>query len=391
MRSDARSDQSRSIEILRIGVALSVSGSVSDIRPIAPLPDPMDVDWAAVTRLGMNSKLLVQAANGLRRIGYSVSEGFREDENGYRKFILAMNGLNLTSLSDIAVVLRQGGIEYILFKGPIGQCDAYGNYFQRPSSDIDILVDRRDFPRCTALLEQAGYALPAECDRIWWRSFLGEQHFFSVGQRRATVDLHHRLQQPGCPHPRNVGAFLTDVATHRLNGVDIPCMSLIHATLLASLSFVKSLVQHCHAAAYLADFSALLLRLSPTERVELHRRAVAQNVEHSLRFALSCARSMFAVGVPELPTSISVERLFGDDLVRAIFTPDDPAIVWPRLRQLLWALCDNSRPGQRLGTYIRVGGSFLASKIARKLPAPRAKTDGFSCPEGAIAGLKHSA
>ncbi|MBR2269701.1 nucleotidyltransferase family protein [Sphingobium sp.] len=387
MKNDARCDQSRSIEILRIGIALSVSGA----GPIAPLPDPMDVDWAAVARLGMNSKLLVQAANGLRRIGYSVSEGFRAEENGYRKFILAMNGLNLKSLSDIAALLRQGGVEYILFKGPVGQHDAYGVYFQRPSSDVDILVDRRNFPQCRALLEQAGYALPAECDRIWWRSFLGEQHFFSVGQRRATVDLHHRLQQPGCPHPRNVGAFLADVATHRLNGVDIPCISLIHATLLASLSFVKSLVQHCHAAAYLADFSALLLRLSPAERLELHRRAVAQDVEHSLCVALSCAWGMFAVRVPELTTSIRVERLFGDDLARVIFTPDDPAIVWPRLRQLLWALCDNGRPGQRLSTYIRVGGSFLASKIARKLPAPRAQAGGFSFPESAIAGLGHSA
>jgi len=387
MRNDARCDQSRSIEILRMGVALSVS----DAGLIAPLPDPMDVDWGAVVRLGMNSKLLVQAANGLKRIGYSVSEGFRVEENGYRKFILAMNGLNLKSLSDIAILLRQGGVEYVLFKGPVGQHDAYGVYFQRPSSDVDILVDRRDFPQCRALLEQAGYALPAECDRIWWRSFLGEQHFFSVGQRRATVDLHHRLQQPGCPHPRNVRAFVTDVAIHQLNGVDIPCISLIHATLLASLSFVKSLVQHCHAAAYLADFSALLLRLSPAERLELHRRAVAQDVEHSLRFALACAQSMFAVRVPELPASIPVERLFGDDLTRAIFTPDDPAIVWPRLRQLLWALCDDSRPGQRLGTYIRVGGSFLASKIARKLPAPRAQANGIPRPEGAIAGLGHSA
>lgn len=364
MRQYANHGAYEEIEILRSGVVMAIPG----LAPTSLAQIKEDVDWAMVVRLGKASKILVQAASGLRKMEWTVPDEFWKAEIDYRRFILSMNSVNMRSIVEVSAMLLKENVPFILFKGPIMQNYSYNSYFCRPSSDVDILVDRKHIKKCSQVLREAEYFLPAECDRIWWKSFLGEQHFFSCAPNRATVDLHHRLQQPGCPHPRNIAAFLAEPHMHRLNGVDIPCISPIHATLLASMSFIKSLAQRCHSAAYLADFCALLLRLEEDERAELWRRAVEQRIENTVRFTLSCAADVYGLQNMEEWAPLYIRDLFGDDLLLAIFQPENPAIGWPRLRRTLWRLSDQNEPGQKLSTYLRVGGRFLASKIARKVP-----------------------
>ncbi|WP_235654714.1 nucleotidyltransferase family protein [Sphingobium yanoikuyae] len=352
------------VDIVRCHVALSVPQMI--VRPPSPAIDADD--WADIIMVGKSCKLLLHLGAGLRAAGQDIPDAFSREEDRFRKLTLAMNGVNIATITNISKALIHDDLRFIVFKGPLAQRRIYGGYFHRPSSDVDILIDRGDLRRCTALLQEAGYFLPAECDRIWWRAFLGEQHFFSRSPNQATVDVHHRLQQPGCPHPMDVGAFLREPADQELGQVKVPCISPIHEILLASLSFVKSLTQHCHAAAYLLDFCAAIAGLDHAALAILHQRATEQNIEHSLRITLACAESMFGLEVPEFAEPLPISDLFGADLSLAVFTPDDPSIAWPRLRHLLWRLCDDRRAGQKLGTYMWVGGSFLASKAARKIP-----------------------
>ena len=187
----------------------------------------------------------------------------------------------------------------------------------------------------------------------------------------------------------DVGAFLLEPADQELGQVKVPCISPIHEILLASLSFVKSLTQHCHAAAYLLDFCAAASRLDSAGLADLHQRAMEQNIEHSLRITIACADSIYGLKLPGFAAPLPIADLFGDDLSLAIFTPDDPSIAWPRLRQLLWRLCDDRRTGQKLGTYIWVGGSFLASKAARKMPSwPKEEQSGMGTTSVALPELE---
>lgn len=371
------------VDIVRCHVALSVSQMIVS----APSPAIDADDWADIIAVGKSCKLLLHLGAGLRAAGQDIPDAFSREEDRFRKLTLAMNGVNIATIANISKTLIHDDLRFIVFKGPLAQRRIYGGYFHRPSSDVDILIDRGDLRRCTALLQEAGYFLPAECDRIWWRAFLGEQHFFSRSPNQATVDVHHRLQQPGCPHPMDVGAFLREPADQELGQVKIPCISPIHEILLASLSFVKSLTQHCHAAAYLLDFCVAASRLDSAGLADLHQRAMEQNIEHSLRITIACADSIYGLKLSGVAAPLPIADLFGDDLSLAIFTPDDPSIAWPRLRQLLWRLCDDRRTGQKLGTYIWVGGSFLASKAARKMPSwPKEEPNGMGTTSVALSG-----
>ncbi len=371
------------VDIVRCHVALSVSQMI--VSASSPAIDADD--WADIIAVGKSCKLLLHLGAGLRAAGQDIPDAFSREEGRFRKLTLAMNGVNISTITNISKTLIQDDLRFIVFKGPLAQGRIYGGYFHRPSSDVDILIDRSDLRRCTALLQGAGYFLPVECDRIWWRAFLGEQHFFSRSPNQATVDVHHRLQQPGCPHPMDVGAFLREPADQELGQLKVPCISPIHEILLASLSFVKSLTQHCHAAAYLLDFCAAASRLDSAGLADLHQRAMEQNIEHSLRITIACADSIYGLKLSGVAAPLPIADLFGDDLSLAIFTPDDPSIAWPRLRQLLWRLCDDRRTGQKLGTYIWVGGSFLASKAARKMPSwPKEELNGMGTTSVALSG-----
>ncbi len=324
------------------------------------------VDWDAMERLGRATKMMVHASEGVQRLGFEPPPHFLAAVAAYRQSVMRLNAFNLGSIAPVAAALHAGGFRFALFKGPVYQNIAYGDYFIRPATDIDVLVARADFAPASDRLRAIGYDLPEECDRLWWRHFLGEQHFFAADGTRATVDLHHRIQQPGCPPPRRTRLYLDDVQPVRLGGADIPFISPIHAALLASISLVKATTQHKHAAIYLADFCRLTAQLTREERQELSARAQRQGLTNTLRFAVHCGVALFELPpLDGLPPPLAKPALSGTDLLMALFDPDHPALRRPRLRALLWTLCDADAAVGKIGTYMSVGMNLMASKAAR--------------------------
>lgn len=352
------------ISILRLGIAAAI--------PQLRLPDATvgrDIgrtEWDSVVEIGRSSKTLLLAIEGLRQQGIPIPATVSAIADNEKRRILAINGVNLANITRLSKICQNASLPFVLFKGPIGQFLAYGSHFLRPSSDIDILVHRHDFGRASNLLQNSGYDLPDECNRVWWTRFLGEQHFFPRHSHGATVDLHHRIQQPECPQPAHIGDYLAKRIDYPIGADTVPYLDRINAALLTSMSFVKSLVQHCVAAAYLADFCALFLALDAEERTELMHRARVQNIENTVRLTMACAHEIFGLAVADFPGLVSVNDLFGSDLAPAIFQPDNDMIRWPRLRRILWRLCDDRVAGQKIKTYLWVGGSFLVSKVTRQ-------------------------
>jgi hypothetical protein len=279
----------------------------------------------------------------------------------------SMNGANLLTIRHVVTRLKEAGVTAAVFKGPASQHRAYGQFFVRASSDVDLLVRRSDFNAVRRTLEAGGHKLAPECRSLWWTNFLGEQHFKPTIPGLLTVDLHHKLQQPGCPAPRNVDAFMEDLDTVAVGTVAVPILSRVHVVLVTAINLVKALSHREPAGGYASDLAALLLKFDANEFDKLETAARAQGLRNTLHLALRSIRVLFGLVPPYAPS-------VGDDVLEEVsdvlfaelvMRPDTPGILWPKRRTLLWALCD--RKSDYLGELARAA----TSEVARRIFEPR--------------------
>ncbi|CAN5381027.1 nucleotidyltransferase family protein [soil metagenome] len=364
-----------SLHLLRAGVAAGIPGNESHVK----LPSVGRIDWAGLQYAATLGKLLSIAQRGFARMGLETPEQFRNAAASYRRETLAANAVNLTTIQHLIRILEEADLPFLIFKGPLQQKMLYGDYFLRPSTDIDVLVAWKDFDRAADCLQRSGYELPQECQTPWWRIFLGEQHFFYPGRASATIDLHHRLQQPGSPAPRHLSAFLTDIQDVPVGKALAPTMSRINTALISSISLTKAFIRLEPAGGYICDLSAALLAMSVEERRALTARAGRQGLTNTLRFAIRCAReTLFLPALEGVPSGLPSTRLSGRDLAGMLFTPLDPTLQRPKLRYILWDLSDSSGMGGKAGTYMFEALNKVAAKACHDLykvsPAPEQAT-----------------
>ena len=205
------------------------------------------VDWPVFHAAAVANKLGVLVIRGLALSSAELAGPQAGVLEGFRKRTLQVNGINLITVREVVPALSTAGVETLLIKGPVHQKELYGNYFIRPSGDVDLLVRRDQFDEAARLLEVSGYFRPAEGASLWWKLFLGEQPFLSTEGRRSTIDLHHRTQQPGCPAPRLGDVFFQRGEAKAVGGAKVAVMAKADAALLACMSLAKAL-SHREAA-----------------------------------------------------------------------------------------------------------------------------------------------
>ena len=64
--------------------------------------------------------------------------------------------------------LKTNGVESVVLKGPCAQMLVHGDFFAKPSSDVDLLVSRRDFGKAGRIVADSGFAVAEECWSPWW-------------------------------------------------------------------------------------------------------------------------------------------------------------------------------------------------------------------------------
>jgi hypothetical protein len=353
-----------SLRVLIGAVAAGIPGNAAN----APMPAFSTIDWTGLQHVARTGKLLGIARRGFVRAGIEQDVRFAQAAASYRREALAINGLNLATIQRLSGNLNAAGLDFVLFKGPLQQHMLYGDYFLRPSTDIDLLVFSSDFDRASMTLRQHGYELPLECQTPWWRHFLGEQHFFYPDAASATVDLHHRLQQPGSPAPRHLSDFMTDVVDMTVGKARIPTMSRINAALVSCISLTKAFIRYEPAAGYMCDLSAALLAMSREERMALTARARRQGLINTLRFGILCAREiLFLPQLDGLPSGLQSAHLSLQDLPAMLFTPLSPDLRRPKLRHFLWDLCDSSGKAGKAGTYMFEALNKIAARACQDI------------------------
>ncbi|CAN5360057.1 hypothetical protein BH09PSE1_BH09PSE1_05020 [soil metagenome] len=342
--------------------------------PFQPQATTERLDWDTVADLLFTHRLATLALPGLRAALAPVPADVLSQIERFGVLTSRMNAANLLSMRAILPRFKAAGIELVVFKGPIVQQLAYGSLFARPSSDVDLLVAPSDFDRSRPILEAAGYDLAAECQSIWWRAGLGEQHYQGRVSAAATVDLHHRVQQPGCPLPKQMASLIANRRTIEIAGQAVPTLSEVHGHLLTAMSFVKALHHREPAARYVIDFVAYGQRQTPDHWLRLQAEAERQGLGNTVALTLRVCHLLFP-GRDDLPQPSTRVLNHVSDAVLWDMTlhPGLKGLQWPRRRTLLRALYDRKLE-YPLGFGIMVGSELLRHLAATSRPPSSPET-----------------
>ncbi|MFD2239256.1 nucleotidyltransferase family protein [Aureimonas populi] len=312
------------------------SARIAQVPPASsPLHDPQAA--RRVLALAVRSKLGDVLAAILSRASHGeIAADARAWAIERKRRTMICNSAALRGIEWADGPLRSRGIAYAVMKGPIQQHMLHGDYFTRPSGDIDLLVAAGDFAAAQDVLMDAGFARVPPAPSLWWDRFLGERHFVREGEVRMVFDLHHRLQQPGSPQPRSSRAFLDRAEAHSLSGRRIAAISAGDVPLLCAMSLVKALFNREPAGNHAFDLMAALRSGREGAADRFLERAKEEDLEGTARLALTLVASLF----PDLatPRTGALPEISPETLRAMVLDPDSVA-DWPRRRRVLSEAC----------------------------------------------------
>lgn len=301
------------------------SGVLDDLAP--------DTIQAALDLAAAN-KTLTLFADSMK---YQLSERQLLGLDQYKRAAIGRNSGILHESLRITRKLRDDDVRHVFIKGPTQQAALYGDFFVRPSLDIDILVSGRDYDR--ALRSLAGLDYRVASKSLWWRTFLGEQHLAREGRMDPTVDLHYRLQQPGSPAPKDTAGYLAEAAECPFLDDHLPRLGDADIPLLSAISIVKALYHRETAGSHVADLFVSLRAGAPEMVNYFLLRADQQGIAGPASLALRVAAEAFGFSLAGTNAERVLATVTSADLLRLVFTPDDPTLIWPKRRVVLWELC----------------------------------------------------
>jgi hypothetical protein len=327
---------------------------------------------ARLAALAARARLTMSCARAFAAAGLPMPGALAQGVDQARARAAISNG-RVMALARIAFpALAEAGIPALAFKGPFQHRQIHGDPFFCRSGDLDLLVARAHFDAALAALAAHGFA-PREDTSAWWRTMLGEVHL--VHPHGGVIDLHHRLQQPGCPPPRDIGAFLSASRRESVGGVEIAVPTHAQAVMIAVINFIKEFAHRRPSARYAYDVAAGVLGMGEARRRAFAALAEDQRLEGTVGLAAALCERIFGIDLPlaaPLKTAVLPDWAGRGALLAMIFDPDDPATPWPRRRAVLWAMC--SRGGaRRASEFSREAARMFASETLRRavpVPAP---------------------
>lgn len=331
----------------------------------ADTPDPKlsASDVADIARLNKVAVFLLKAlARGAAGAAPAELLAWLE---GYRRRTMAMNAACIVDSLAIHQVLRGRQVGFVFLKGPFQQHLLYGDHFMKPSGDVDILVSPAGFAAARQALRSIGYEVAGKSRSIWWVRFLGEQHMVREEDARvSTVDLHHRLQQPGSPSPRDTDGFLRRLREVEIAGASMPIVSAADTLLLSCISVAKAFFNREPCAGYVCDVRAAAGCLSEAEQQVVLDLAAGQGLADTLLLGLRAADVLLGSDgtlLSDRATRI-LARIENADLFHMVIAPWLSSLRWPQRRTVLWELC-----GREPVRYLAEAGWAASADLSRRI------------------------
>lgn len=328
----------------------------------------------AVAALAVRARLTMACARAFAAASLPMPPPLAQGADQARARAAIANG-RVMALARIAFpALGGAGIPALAFKGPFQHSQIHGDPFFCRAGDLDLLVAREDFDAALAALARQGF-VPREDTSAWWRTMLGEVHL--VHPEGGVIDLHHRLQQPGCPPPRDVRAFLQGSTRTDMAGVTVAVPTHAQAVLIAALNFTKEFAHRRPSARYAYDVAAGILGMGEARRRAFAALAEDQRLEGTVGLAVALCARIFDLDLPlaaPLKPAALPDWAGREALLAMAFDPETPQTPWPRRRAVLWALCTPRRGTRRSGTrswgrateFSREAARMIASEALRR-------------------------
>ncbi|HXP87640.1 MAG TPA: nucleotidyltransferase family protein [Bryobacteraceae bacterium] len=196
------------------------------VHPLSPLPNPSQLDWAALIELAREHlvlPLLTRALNGSQAAPADVLIRLRESFKDSARSNLALS----SELIRLLEAFQSAGVPVVPLKGPTLAEHLYGDVTLRSFSDLDLLIQRADVLRVKSLLESRGYRLTSP---LHWNSESAvlrardSQLTFSEPERRIAIDVHWRLLPEYYPAALETQHVWRDLRTIAFAGRQIPAL-----------------------------------------------------------------------------------------------------------------------------------------------------------------------
>ena len=227
----------------------------------------------------------------------------------------------VTTLHDLEFMsdlFRGEGIDFLVFKGQVLTTLVSGDAWERPTSDLDVLIRPADLERAVDVLEHAG---AVHLDRNWELMYdlvIGELHL--VLPAGTSLDLHWHLlvRETGRGSITPDHRALFDGS--RLVGLDGTSVATFGKAQTLVYSCLHAVISGGHRLVWLTDIEQLMVRDQPAHE-EVLACAAAWKCELVVGAMLMRVRSELGLtGVDEL-----IDQLVPNRLVRGIFALTDRA------------------------------------------------------------------
>ena len=253
------------------------------------LDDKTLMSFAARTKtLGLLSRAL--KAHGLeirpKLASHLAIQAHKIEANNYK---------NLTDTLAVCKCLKEKQVDHVVFKGPIQSSRVYNVWHARAALDIDILVEPEHYLAAKQTLSNNEYDLLIDDSSKWWEKHLGEAPFQRQSPRSKVIDLHHQIQQPGGPYPRNLKSYLEGSVERSFGRVSVQTMSPSNALMISAISYGKSLragtawLHHAH------EIIVTHAQADKQERIEFFENAKKDGLFNLYKEALENSQIVFGL------------------------------------------------------------------------------------------------
>lgn len=316
--------------------------------------------------LAVRTRLTTPCARAFARAQAAMPAALAEAVQAARARAAVSNG-RVYGLARLAFpILARANIAAIAFKGPFQHRQIHGDPFFCRSGDLDLLVPRQCFIDALKAFEAEGFERRDDTSR-WWTSALGEVHL--VHPQGGVIDLHYRLQQPGCPPPRDLPQFLREAGREQVGATEIAVPTKAHAVLICALNLTKEFAHRRMSARYAYDFAAGVLGMDAEQRRDFAALAEHQRLTGTVGFAAALAGTIFDIALPlsaplmrhDLPEWASREAVLA-----MAFDPEAAGTPWPRRRAILWAMCSGAGGPRKAAEFSREAARVVVSEALRR-------------------------
>lgn len=269
----------------------------SPLREAAVREAGAGVDWLRVAAVTRRHRVEGLVHDGLRRAGVEVRGDVAGPLAAAAAAIARENLAFTAEAKRLNIALGAAGVRFLFLKGVTLNMLAYGTLALKKAADIDVAVDRADYPAAIAAVRDAGYRCHAPgpdagTEEIVAWSARTKHSIWTRGAiclelHTSLVDSDRMLAGVGVSSPLQQVTIAPGIVLPTLAGEELFAYLVVHGATHA-WSRLK----------WLADVAALLANLGPEAIEPLYRQSMALGAGRSGAQALLLAEQLLGVRLP---------------------------------------------------------------------------------------------